>query len=129
MADASQFQPLFPEERVLGPLQDLATELIAECHRSAGQAVQPVARAFAPKLRAMNSYYTNKIEGQHIKPADIRATRAREPDRLWSTDRRDFARAGRLRRAAFFATVSVSEPLAGSGMKRAAMLPCRPPSQ
>lgn len=71
MADLSQFQPLFPEERVLGPLQDLSAELIAECHRSAGQAVQPVTRALAPKLRAMNSYYTNKIEGQHTKPVDI----------------------------------------------------------
>ena len=71
MADLSQFQPLFPEERVLGPLQELCAELIAECHRLVGQAVQPIIDALAPKLRAMNSYYTNKIEGQHTRPADI----------------------------------------------------------
>ncbi len=28
-------------------------------------------RALRPKLRAMNSYYTNKIEGQHTRPAEI----------------------------------------------------------
>ncbi len=28
-------------------------------------------QALRPRLRAMNSYYTNKIEGQHTKPADI----------------------------------------------------------
>ena len=71
MADISQFQPLFPEERVLGPLQELAAELIRECHTLRGQAGESMVRALSPKLRAMNSYYTNKIEGQHTKPAEI----------------------------------------------------------
>jgi Fic family protein len=71
MADISQFQPLFPEERVLGPLLELAAELVAECHTLRAQTGEPIARALSPKLRAMNSYYTNKIEGQHTKPAEI----------------------------------------------------------
>lgn len=71
MADISQFQPLFPEERVLGPLQELASELVADCHRLRGQARDSLARALSPRLRAMNSYYTNHIEGQHTHPADI----------------------------------------------------------
>ena len=70
-ADLGQFQPLYPESRVLGPLQELAAALVAECHRLQGQAGESVARALRPKLRAMNSYYTNKIEGQHTRPADI----------------------------------------------------------
>lgn len=71
MADLSQYQPLFPEARVLEPLQELAATLVAECHRLGGQAGEPLARALRPKLRAMNSYYTNKIEGQATKPAAI----------------------------------------------------------
>ena len=71
MADINQFQPLFPEERVLGPLQELAAELVRECHTLRGQAGESIVRALRPKLRAMNSYYTNKIEGQHTQPADI----------------------------------------------------------
>ena len=71
MADISQFQPLFPEERVLGPLHEMASALVTECHTLRGQAGESIVRALRPKLRAMNSYYTNKIEGQHTQPADI----------------------------------------------------------
>lgn len=71
MADISQFQPLFPEEQVLGPLHELAAALVTECHTLRGQAGEPIVRALSPKLRAMNSYYTNKIEGQHTQPAEI----------------------------------------------------------
>jgi Fic family protein len=71
MTDISQFQPLYPEERALGPLPELAAQLIAECHTLQGQAGGSMVRALRPKLRAMNSYYTNKIEGQHTKPAEI----------------------------------------------------------
>ena len=71
MTDISQFQPLFPEERSIGPLHELAAELIKECHTLRGQAGEPIVRALGPRLRAMNSYYTNKIEGQHTKPAEI----------------------------------------------------------
>ena len=71
MADISQFHPLFPEERGLGPLHTLAAQLITECHTLRGQAGEPIVRALRPKLRAMNSYYTNKIEGQHTRPAEI----------------------------------------------------------
>ena len=71
MADTDKFQPLYPEERVLAPLLELASRLVAECHRLGGQAGKPLVRALRPKLRAMNSYYSNKIEGQHTKPAAI----------------------------------------------------------
>ncbi len=80
MADISVFQPLFPEERVLGPLLEQASELVTLCHRLAGHASQPLARSMAPRLRAMNSYYTNKIEGQHTRPADIERALANQYD-------------------------------------------------
>lgn len=71
MADVGRFQPLYPEERVVGPLLELASELVAECHRLGGQGGTSLVRALRPRLRAMNSYYTNKIEGQHTRPAAI----------------------------------------------------------
>lgn len=71
MADPSQFQPLFPEDRALGELLDRASRLIADSHRLVGQASPAVRASLAAPLRAMNSYYTNKIEGQHTLPADI----------------------------------------------------------
>src|SRR5712664_2932581 len=71
MVDLSQYQPLFPEEWVLAPLQDLSAQVIEGCLRLTGYGVAPVAIALQPKLRAMNSYYTNRIEGQHTHPADI----------------------------------------------------------
>lgn len=71
MASTGAFEPLFPEERVLPPLLERAAALVAQCHRLSAHAGQPLARSLAPRLRAMNSYYTNKIEGQHTRPADI----------------------------------------------------------
>ncbi len=71
MTNLNQFQPLFPESSVLGPLQELASEIIAQCHYLHGQTGKSIVRALKPKLRAMNSYYTNKIEGQHTLPFNI----------------------------------------------------------
>jgi Fic family protein len=67
---AASFQPLLPEGRALDPLLAQAAELIAEGHRLEAAAGQ-LSHKLAPLLRAMNSYYTNKIEGQHTRPADI----------------------------------------------------------
>ena len=66
MADIGVFQPLFPEERVLGPLQEQAAELASHCHRLSAYAGQPLALALAPRLRAMNSYYTKTISPSHF---------------------------------------------------------------
>jgi Fic family protein len=68
---SASFAPLFPEERALGPLLERAAALIADGYRLGGQASPPLRRSLAGLLRAMNSYYTNKIEGQQTLPADI----------------------------------------------------------
>jgi Fic family protein len=74
---STSFAPPFPEERALGPLLETAATLIAEGHRLGGQASPPLRESLAVLLRAMNSYYTNKIEGQQTLPADIeRAVRS-----------------------------------------------------
>lgn len=69
--DTGAFQPLFPEDRVVGPLLEQASNLVGESNKLSAQAGGAIATALAPWLRAMNSYYTNRIEGQHTKPADI----------------------------------------------------------
>src|SRR5437016_3348688 len=80
MADLRRFQPLYPEDRALAPLLEAVAELVAECHRLGGQAGESVVRALRPRLRAMNSYYTNKIEGQQTRPADIERALRRDFD-------------------------------------------------
>lgn len=68
---SASFAPLFPEERALGPLLERAAAVIAEGYGLGGQASRPLRESLAGPLRAMNSYYTNKIEGQQTLPADI----------------------------------------------------------
>lgn len=71
MTDIGMFQPLLPEDRALAPLLEQAAELVTACHRLAAPGGHGLTEVLRPCLRAMNSYYTNKIEGQHTRPADI----------------------------------------------------------
>lgn len=79
MALAWAFQPLYPDERTAGELVERAAALISESHRL-GATPGTVALAVAPLLRAMLSYYTNRIESQHTRPADIERALARQYD-------------------------------------------------
>ncbi|TWO68080.1 Fic family protein [Caenimonas sedimenti] len=63
-----QFEPLMPGERLLGPLLEQASDLIRAVAAVGATAAQEELRAL---LRAMNSYYTNRIEGEHTRPIDI----------------------------------------------------------
>jgi Fic family protein len=66
-----QFEPLMPAESVVGPLLERASDLTraaATLGASAGKASQSELRGL---LRSMNSYYTNRIEGEHTRPRDI----------------------------------------------------------
>jgi Fic family protein len=73
------FLPLVPDTRSSGPLLEKAAQLVAEGHRLHATAGSLVA-ALAPLLRSMNSYYSNKIEGQHTRPADIQRALERQFD-------------------------------------------------
>jgi Fic family protein len=76
-ATSAAFSPLFPEERALGPLLERAAALTFEGYRLGGQASPALRESLEGQLRAMNSYYSNKIEGQQTLPADIeRAVRS-----------------------------------------------------
>src|ERR1700744_1984261 len=78
MTTLVSFEPLFPEERVLDPLLERTTELVDSSQKLLAVHETPLAAALIPQLRAMNSYYTNKIEGQHTTPARIEAALKRD---------------------------------------------------
>ncbi len=60
-------------ERVLEKAHDLRTE----AGRLAGFCQPGVSRELAVLLRSMNSYYSNKIEGEHTRPVEIAQALAR----------------------------------------------------
>ena len=70
-----QFEPLLPSEFAAKSLREKAhalQKIALECGgvRSADDNGGAQA-SLAPLLRAMNSYYTNRIEGQHTLPAEL----------------------------------------------------------
>jgi Fic family protein len=66
-----QFEPLLPGEAGVNALLEKAHKLHELAHKSTGRADASVMQALAPFLRNMNSYYTNKIEGQHTLPSQL----------------------------------------------------------
>lgn len=67
----SQMEPLLPADHRLGPLLERAHDLIRQSERLAGWSQAGALPGLRRLLRAMNSYYSNKIEGQHTLPLDI----------------------------------------------------------
>ncbi len=63
-----QFEPLMPSEKRQEPLLVKAHELARAAGRLAGLPIAPELRGL---LRAMNSYYSNRIEGQHTRPLEL----------------------------------------------------------
>ena len=67
----SQFEPLLPAFNHRDGLLEKAHHLQRLALAAKGRAHASVMLAIAPLLRAMNSYYTNRIEGQHTLPIEI----------------------------------------------------------
>src|SRR5690349_2558199 len=73
MQAISSMEPMLPIDGDIVPLLELAGDLRTEAAKLMPQ-IGPSARiALARILRAMNSYYSNKIEGQHTYPANLEA--------------------------------------------------------
>jgi len=66
-----QMEPLLPSEAALGPLLERAHDLIRQADRLSGWGRVGGLSDLRQLLRAMNSYYSNKIEGQHTLPLEI----------------------------------------------------------
>ncbi len=69
--DPSQMEPLLPAEHQLGPALERAHDLIRKADRLAGWCAAGALPGLRQMLRAMNSYYSNRIEGQHTLPHEI----------------------------------------------------------
>lgn len=67
----SQMEPMLPGEHRLGPLLEQAGDLIRQADRLNGLCQPGALAGLRRLLRAMNSYYSNKIEGQHTLPLEI----------------------------------------------------------
>ncbi|RYX97093.1 MAG: Fic family protein [Comamonadaceae bacterium] len=63
-----QFEPLLPSEAKVEPLLSKAHDLSRLASPLGASRVPPELRRL---LRSMNSYYTNRIEGQHTRPHEI----------------------------------------------------------
>jgi Fic family protein len=68
---SAQLEPLLPAEHQLRPLLERAHDLQRAAGRLAGFAQPGALTGLRVLLRAMNSYYSNKIEGQHTLPLEI----------------------------------------------------------
>lgn len=67
----SQMEPLLPAEHTLGPLLERSHDLIRQADRLAGWCPAGALPELRVLLRSMNSYYSNRIEGQHTLPIEI----------------------------------------------------------
>lgn len=66
-----QLEPLLPSELTMAPLLELASDL-SRAAVALGTATAAVAQTeLRSLLRSMNSYYTNRLEGEHTRPSDI----------------------------------------------------------
>ena len=71
MSAESLMEPILPMEAEQLPLMEAAADLRTEVARLLPGIGAASREALALLLRAMNSYYSNKIEGQHTFPADL----------------------------------------------------------
>lgn len=69
--DPVQMEPLLPGEHRLGPMLEHANDLIRQSDRLNGLCRPGALSGLRHLLRAMNSYYSNKIEGEHTLPLEI----------------------------------------------------------
>lgn len=109
---APQFTPYFPEDRLLAPVLAKAERLIAACRVLAGMPVGMRA-ALGKPLRIMNSYYSNKIEGQHTGPAEIDRAIREQTSQAALSPQPDAGAQRRLR--AIFAHIQAEEALERRG--------------
>ena len=67
----AQMEPLLPSEHRLGPVLERAHDLIRQADRLTSWCPPTGLPELRQMLRAMNSYYSNRIEGQHTLPLEI----------------------------------------------------------
>ncbi|WP_211464771.1 Fic family protein [Collimonas silvisoli] len=66
-----QMHPLLPSEHAMNDLRPLVAEFIGNAKDLSSQGMPQLRTLLRETLRPMNSFYTNKIEGQHTEPLMI----------------------------------------------------------
>ena len=66
-----QFEPLLPSEAKMAPMLERAGDLGRACTALGAVAAPAAQRELRSLLASMNSYYSNRIEGEHTRPSDI----------------------------------------------------------
>ena len=66
-----QFEPLMPSSAVLAPLLERSADLLRKVTALGTASGATAQRELRTLLRSMNSYYSNRIEGEHTRPSDI----------------------------------------------------------
>lgn len=69
--DPADMEPLLPRDLMLETALAKAHDLRTEAARLSGACPSGATRELATLLRSMNSYYSNKIEGEHTRPLDV----------------------------------------------------------
>ena len=113
-----QFEPLLPSEAKMAPMLERAGDLSRACTALGAVAAPAAQRELRGLLASMNSYYTNRIEGEHTRPSDIE--RALLRDFSANTEQ---ARKQRLALAHIHTELACEEAL---DARRAAGDPCVP---
>jgi hypothetical protein len=67
----AQMEPLLPSEFKMGPVLERANDLIRKADRLSAWCPRGALPGLRKLLRSMNSFYSNKIEGQHTLPLEI----------------------------------------------------------
>jgi Fic family protein len=67
----AHFEPLMPGSHKMAPLLERASDLARAAARLTLPAGQLPMRQLGALLRRMNSYYTNRLEGEHTRPSEI----------------------------------------------------------
>ena len=73
--------PILPGPDRRGPLKDMAQEIVAASARLEGRIAPPTAEVLGDKLRLINSYYSNLIEGHKTTIPDIESALRNDFDR------------------------------------------------
>ncbi len=64
-------EPMLPSEAHSGELFEAASDLLRHAHQLSARCRPEALEGLRELLRAMNSYYSNRIEGQHTLPVEI----------------------------------------------------------
>jgi Fic family protein len=73
-----QMHPLLPSGKEMDHLRPVAAEVICQAKDLASHGMPHLRRLLRETLRPMNSFYTNKIEGQHTEPLLIERALAQD---------------------------------------------------